>query len=464
MAVIMHDIIDLCSSGEEEEVEIIEQSHERVVPGSDAVSLATTADEPDGVERLSCKAKIETIDADAVGGQLSTHLSRAPNRELALPSKRCLDSPTDDKTQSPRQRLRSEEQVTVRTSSPGGPSCSAQDGGPSCSAQDDITQLVADQEGQEEWKVSCICGARADDGALMIACDECSTWEHTLCNHIIGTEMPSIWYCTSCRDVSRKGAPKLSKRGVTGVSIKRHSRKVTQEAEAQGWSRLKQKDWVACCHCSKWRCVPHAVFQEEVAKEESGVASTWQCSHSAPWREDVSCLVPSDWLKEGEEDPEGGVPKIPPGFQREVVIRKWCFEPGQHVAERTNEKMGKSDRDVYYLLDDRFTLRSLKGSNHDTVESLLASRQDLREKGITLADFSWSSPKRLPGDVRTNKMTKMVKLMRFAPSIHTPSAPLVQSADADTLSLQGDTGSGLGEGPAAMDQEGEDATMAPSLL
>jgi hypothetical protein len=81
--------------------------------------------------------------------------SRAPNRELALPSKRCLDSPTDDKTQSHRQRLRTGEQVAVRTSSPGGPSCSAQDGGPSCSAQDgglscsaqeDIAQLVADQE------------------------------------------------------------------------------------------------------------------------------------------------------------------------------------------------------------------------------------------------------------------------------------------------------------------------------
>lgn len=38
----------------------------------------------------------------------------------------------------------------------------------------------------------------------------------------------------------------MSKRSVTGVSIKRHSRKVTQEAEAQGWSRLKQKDWVGC--------------------------------------------------------------------------------------------------------------------------------------------------------------------------------------------------------------------------
>jgi hypothetical protein len=58
--------------------------------------------------------------------------------------------------------------------------------------------------------------------------------------------------------------------------------------------------------------------------------------------------------------------------------------------------------------------------------------------------------------------TKMVKLMRLAPSIHTPSAPLVQLADADTISLQGDMGSGLGEGLAAMHQEGDDATMAPS--
>jgi hypothetical protein len=85
--------------------------------------------------------------------------------------------------------------------------------------------------------------------------------------------------------------------------------------------------------------------------------------------------------------------------------RPWC-SPHFLTAACVSlwPRRGKCDRDVYYLLDDCFTLRSLKGSNYDTVESLLASRQDLREKGITLADFSWFSPKRLPGDVRTNKM------------------------------------------------------------
>ena len=53
--------------------------------------------------------------------------------------------------------------------------------------------------GAESWKVSCICGARDDDGERMVACDICEVWQHTRCVGIAeGAAVPPLFLCWAC--------------------------------------------------------------------------------------------------------------------------------------------------------------------------------------------------------------------------------------------------------------------------
>jgi hypothetical protein len=96
---------------------------------------------------------------------------------------------------------------------------------------------------------------------------------------------------------------------------------------------------------------------------EASDSFQWQCGDGVEWRDDANCDVPSDWMQEGVSDLY--VPKVPPGFMREVVLRRWTYD---RVLRNLPEKRNKSNRDVYYhycepISDSsgkggRFTLRS----------------------------------------------------------------------------------------------------------
>lgn len=58
------------------------------------------------------------------------------------------------------------------------------------------------ERGIERWTVSCICGAKDDDGERMLACDVCEVWQHTRCSGINDSDaVPAKFVCYRCREL-----------------------------------------------------------------------------------------------------------------------------------------------------------------------------------------------------------------------------------------------------------------------
>lgn len=56
------------------------------------------------------------------------------------------------------------------------------------------------ERGTDNWIVDCICGAKDDDGERMLACDECSVWQHTRCAGIHDFDtVPAKFICGRCK-------------------------------------------------------------------------------------------------------------------------------------------------------------------------------------------------------------------------------------------------------------------------
>ncbi|KAI9480141.1 Histone deacetylase complex subunit [Coemansia sp. RSA 1821] len=56
-----------------------------------------------------------------------------------------------------------------------------------------------DEDEEDEGMVRCVCGER-NDGELMIQCEICQVWQHTLCMGIRDeTHVPDKYYCEKCR-------------------------------------------------------------------------------------------------------------------------------------------------------------------------------------------------------------------------------------------------------------------------
>ncbi|XP_071740348.1 PHD finger protein MALE MEIOCYTE DEATH 1-like [Rutidosis leptorrhynchoides] len=64
-----------------------------------------------------------------------------------------------------------------------------------------LTSDLGYEGGEDNWVVSCKCGAKDDDGERMIACDVCEVWQHTRCIGIDdGESVPSVFMCYKCCD------------------------------------------------------------------------------------------------------------------------------------------------------------------------------------------------------------------------------------------------------------------------
>ena len=67
-----------------------------------------------------------------------------------------------------------------------------------CNAKYGLGRFRAER-GTETWIVDCVCGTKDDDGERMLACDNCSIWQHTRCVGIDGLdEIPAKFLCWSC--------------------------------------------------------------------------------------------------------------------------------------------------------------------------------------------------------------------------------------------------------------------------
>ncbi|KAF5205226.1 Phd finger protein [Thalictrum thalictroides] len=68
------------------------------------------------------------------------------------------------------------------------------------------------ERGTELWSVSCLCGAKDDDGERMLACDACGIWQHTRCVGINDLNpVPERFLCIKCNGV--QSSSKFSKPG-----------------------------------------------------------------------------------------------------------------------------------------------------------------------------------------------------------------------------------------------------------
>ncbi|MCL7024433.1 hypothetical protein MKW94_024072 [Papaver nudicaule] len=59
------------------------------------------------------------------------------------------------------------------------------------------------QGGAETWTVNCSCGAKDDDGERMVACDICSSWQHTRCSGIDDVDpVLGSFLCVDCSTIA----------------------------------------------------------------------------------------------------------------------------------------------------------------------------------------------------------------------------------------------------------------------
>ena len=62
-----------------------------------------------------------------------------------------------------------------------------------CNTKYGLSRFWAER-GTETWIVDCVCGTKDDDGERMLACDNCSIWQHTRCVGIDGLRFWATCY------------------------------------------------------------------------------------------------------------------------------------------------------------------------------------------------------------------------------------------------------------------------------
>ncbi len=76
-------------------------------------------------------------------------------------------------------------------------------------------------------QVQCICGATADDGQPMVACDACNVWQHVHCTSAApGNGMP--WFCAAC---TKKRAAQEDKQAAQPSSRRRRKQQQSDDED-----------------------------------------------------------------------------------------------------------------------------------------------------------------------------------------------------------------------------------------
>ncbi|KAJ1718884.1 Histone deacetylase complex subunit, partial [Coemansia biformis] len=115
---------------------------------------------------------------------------------------------------------------------PGGGADAASDGGEDNNGEDDGNEENEDEEEEDDGVVRCVCGER-NDGELMIQCETCQVWQHTLCMGIRDeAHIPDKYYCEKCHPEDH---PYINSRPQT---------QVLAEASAMGASTMMRRSAV----------------------------------------------------------------------------------------------------------------------------------------------------------------------------------------------------------------------------
>ena len=117
---------------------------------------------------------------------------------------------------------------------------------------------------------------------------------------------------------------------------------------------------------------------------EASDSRDWQCGDGVEWRDDATCDVPSDWMQEGVSDLY--VPKVPPGFMREVVLRRWTYDK---VQRNLPERRNKSNRDVYYHFCDPTSDNPGKGGRHTLLRSQVPRPTPTQRRAVDVPWIGW---------------------------------------------------------------------------
>ncbi|PWA65757.1 Pentatricopeptide repeat-containing protein [Artemisia annua] len=133
---------------------------------------------------------------------------------------------------------------------------------------------------------------------------------------------------------------------------------------------------VQCANCFKWRLVPTQEKYEEI--REHITQYPFVCERALEWGSDVSCDDPPDIEQDGSRlwaIDKPNIAQTPPGWQRDLRIRS-----------EGSTKFG----DIYYTSPTGVTLRS-----KPEVEKYLFQHPEYMEQGVSLAQFSFRTPKPL---------------------------------------------------------------------
>ncbi|CAM6089585.1 unnamed protein product [Calypogeia fissa] len=135
---------------------------------------------------------------------------------------------------------------------------------------------------------------------------------------------------------------------------------------------------VQCARCLKWRVVPSREKYEEI--REHILETPWVCESAREWRPDANCDLPTDLNQDSESlwaIDKPNLPSSPHGWSRKVVVRRDC---------------STRFADVYYIAPEGKTLRSSV-----EVAKYLEDNPGSVPPGTTLSQFSFTSPRPLPG-------------------------------------------------------------------
>ncbi|KTW26652.1 hypothetical protein T552_02661 [Pneumocystis carinii B80] len=89
-------------------------------------------------------------------------------------------------------------------------------------------------------QVRCVCRAVKDDGAIMVQCEECTTWQHILCMGFLNEEsLPETYFCERCKPDLY---PQLQGENVqgTGSKIKTAEKKANNRSNKTSQTKKNQ--------------------------------------------------------------------------------------------------------------------------------------------------------------------------------------------------------------------------------
>ncbi|KAJ2878093.1 Histone deacetylase complex subunit [Coemansia asiatica] len=201
--------------------------------------------------------------------------------------------------------------------------------------EDDDDDEEEDDEDEDDGVVRCVCGER-NDGELMIQCEICQVWQHTLCMGIRDeSHIPDKYYCEKCRPEDH---PYINSRPRTVVLA---------EASIMGTSTMMRRSAVMA-------------VAKMSAREEYRAASA-----AAAIAASVAAAATGISLPNGNGG--GGGKKTPRKQSRKNdAVTPKPGRNGRRSRRSTRGGSGGTDNDGAEISDDEYTFASRNNNNNES--------------------------------------------------------------------------------------------------